>query len=81
MRTNIVALPYNGTLQEAQEFVHHDHRPRGQYLFPVVDSKNRLLGVVTRKHLMKLIEQVPDQALKTRISEIATVEPVVAFAD
>jgi len=81
MRTKIVALPGDGTLEEAGELIHNDHRPRGQYLFPVVDSKSELLGVVTRKHLMKLLEQMPGQAPGTRISEIASVEPVVAFAD
>ena len=81
MRTKIIALPGDGTLEEAQELIHNDRRPRGQYLFPVVDSKSELLGVVTRKHLMKLLEQMPDQASGTRMSEIASVEPVVAFAD
>jgi CIC family chloride channel protein len=81
MRTKIIALPGDGTLEEAQELIHNDHRPRGQYLFPVVDSKNGLLGVITRKRLMKLLEQMPGQAPETRISEIASVEPVVAFAD
>ena len=81
MRTKIIALPGDGTLEEAQELIHNDRRPRGQYLFPVVDSKSELLGVVTRKHLMKLLEQMPGQASGTRMSEIASVEPVVAFAD
>ena len=81
MRTNIVALPYDGTLQEAQEFVHHDRRPRGQYLFPLVDSERRLHGVVTRKQLLMSFEERRDQKLATRISDIASTEPLVAFAD
>ena len=81
MRTNIVALPYEGTLQEAQELVHHDRRPRGQHLFPVVDSERGLRGVVTRKRLLDSREQIPDQDGATRISEIASTEPLVAFAD
>ncbi len=81
MRRNIVALPYDGTLQEAQELVHHDRRPRGQYLFPVVDSERCLYGVVTRKQLLMSLELRPGQKRSTRISEIASLEPVVAFAD
>jgi CIC family chloride channel protein len=81
MRTKIIALPGDGTLEDAQRLIHNDHRPRGQYLFPVVDPNNELLGIVTRKHLMKLLEQIPAQAPGTRISEIASVDPVVAFAD
>jgi CBS domain-containing protein len=81
MRTNIVALPYDGTLQEAKDLVHHDRRPRGQYLFPVVDSERCLRGVVTRKQLSMFLEQRLGQERSTRISEIASLEPVVAFAD
>jgi CBS domain-containing protein len=81
MRTNIVALPYDGTLQEAQELVHHDRRPRGQYLFPLVDSDRGLHGVVTRKQLLMSFEERRDQELATRISDIASTEPLVAFAD
>jgi CBS domain-containing protein len=81
MRTNIIALPGEETLEKAQELIHHTRRPRGQYLFPVVDSENGLLGVVTRKQVMKFFEQSPGHAPGTRISEIASAEPVVAFAD
>ena len=81
MRTNIVALPADGTLQEARELLHQDRRPRGQYLFPVVDSERGLLGVVTRKQLLKSLEESPGQEQTTRISDIASTEPLVAFAD
>jgi CBS domain-containing protein len=81
MRTKIVALPADGTLEEAEQLIHNDRRPRGQHLFPVVDSDRGLHGVVTRKQLVKLFEQTPGLAPGTRISEIASLEPVVAFAD
>jgi DNA-binding MarR family transcriptional regulator/CBS domain-containing protein len=81
MRTNIVALPCDGTLQEAQELVHHDRRPRGQYLFPVVDSERELRGVVTRKQLLTSFEERRGHEQSTRISDIASTEPLVAFAD
>jgi CBS domain-containing protein len=81
MRTNIVALPGYATLPEEQELLHLNRRPRGQYLFPVVDSENELIGVVTRKSLVESLEQTPGQAPATRISEIAFTEPLVAFAD
>ena len=81
MRTNVVALPGNGTLDDAQEMIHHSRRPQGQYLFPVVDSERRLLGVVTRKELLRRFEERRDEAPLTHLSEIASAEPVVAFAD
>jgi H+/Cl- antiporter ClcA len=81
MRTNIVALPGYGTLDEARELIHHSRRPQGQYLFPVVDSENDLLGVVTRKELFRFFKQTGGVAPVTRLSEIASPEPVVAFDD
>ena len=81
MRTNIAAIPYDGTLQEAQELVHHDRRPRGQYLFPIVDTEKGLRGVVSRKQLLDSLEQRPGEERATRIWDIASAEPLVAFAD
>ena len=81
MRTNIVALPYDGTLEEAQELIHHDRRPRGQYLFPVVDRERELRGAVTRKQLLEAFEEKRGKVRATRISDIASLEPLVAFAD
>jgi H+/Cl- antiporter ClcA/predicted transcriptional regulator len=80
MRTNVVALPGNGTLEEVHELIHHS-RPKGQYLFPVIDSERSLLGVVTRKELLRLFDEVRDVSTVTRIAEIASAEPVVALAD
>ncbi len=81
MRTKIIVLPGDETLEKAQELIHNNHRPRGQYLFPVVGSRNELLGVITRKELMTLFEQAHDLGWRKKISAIASVEPVVAFAD
>ena len=81
MRTNIVALPGNETLDEARELIHHDRRPKGQHLFPVIDAGRTLLGVVTRAQLLRLFEEKQRVAAETRIVETASSEPVVAFAD
>jgi H+/Cl- antiporter ClcA/CBS domain-containing protein len=81
MRTNIVALPGSGTLDEARELIHHSRRPKGQYLFPVVDADQDLLGVVTRKELFRLFEETRDMVQAPRLAEITTAEPIVAFAD
>jgi len=80
MRTNIIALPANGTLREAGELVLS--RPmKGQHLYPVVDPGNGLLGAVTRKELFKLFELKPNLTTETRFSELVSTRPVVAFAD
>ncbi len=80
MRTNIVALPGDGTLKEVRGLIHADQRTQGQYLYPVVDSEKSLLGVVTRKELSKFLKEDGHISDK-RLSEIASLEPVVAFAD
>jgi CBS domain-containing protein len=79
MRTNIVALRGDDTLEKAREL--HDDRPRGQYLFPVIDADRELLGVVTRKQLLEAFQKNADKAASTNISDIASPEPMVAFAD
>lgn len=79
MRTNIVALLGDDTLEKAQEL--HDDRPRGQYLFPVIDADRELLGVVTRKQLLEAFQEKAGKARSTKISDIASPEPMVAFAD
>jgi CIC family chloride channel protein len=81
MRTNVVALPGSATLGEARELVHHNSRPQGQYLFPVVDGEKDLLGVITRKELFRRFDEVRDIASVVRLADLASSEPVVAFAD
>jgi chloride channel protein, CIC family len=81
MRTNVVALPGDGTLEAARELIHHDRRPKGQHLFPVVGAESELLGVVTRRELLALFEKKSNGLHAKRLSEIASAEPVVAFAD
>jgi chloride channel protein, CIC family len=80
MRTNVVALPGNAALAEARELIHHNGRPKGQYLYPVVDTEKNLLGVVTRKELLKRLDEKEDGPA-VRLAEIARREPVVALAD
>ena len=81
MRTNVVALPGDATLAQALELIRPNPRPRGQHLFPVLDANKGLIGVVTRKQLAEYSELAPGEARVKRLSEIATVDPVVAFAD
>ncbi len=81
MRTNIVALPGDGTLEQARELIRSHPHPKGQHLFPVVGAGNCLLGVVTRNQLLKLFEQKEAEAPVTKLAEIASRQPVVAFAD
>jgi CBS domain-containing protein len=67
MRTNLVALPSQGSA--------HDVHPRkGQHLYPVVEPDRSLVGVVTRNQLAK---SRPD----SRLADLANPNPVVAYPD
>src|ERR1700678_1035333 len=44
MRTNLAAFPSGGTLEEVRTILNSNRRPRGQYLYPVVDGKRELQG-------------------------------------
>jgi len=81
MRTNVVVLPCDGTLEDAYHLIHSSKSPKGQHLFPVLGSGNELTGVVTRNQLVQLYQQMQAQASTIRLSEIATQKPQVAFAD
>ena len=81
MRTNVVVLPSDGTLEYAHHLIHSTENPKGQHLFPVLGSGNELIGVVTRNQLIQLYQRMPARAATTKLSEIATQNPQVAFAD
>jgi H+/Cl- antiporter ClcA len=56
MRTNLVALPAEATVEDLRHTVVRQRTGRGQHLFPVVDSERRLKGVITRKELHELVD-------------------------
>jgi chloride channel protein, CIC family len=81
MRTNVVVLPYDETLEEAHHLIHSTENPKGQHLFPVLGPGSELTGVVTRNQLVQLYQRMRDQAPTIQLTEIATQNPQVAFAD
>ena len=81
MRTNVVVLPHDGTLEQAYEMIHASDSQRGQLLFPVLGRDRELVGVVTRSQLVESHRQMAAKASTVRLSEIATRNPKVAFSD
>ena len=81
MRTSVVVLPSDASLEDAYRLIRSTKSPKGQHLFPVLSSENVLAGVVTRNQLVQLYEQESKHALSIKLSEIATRNPQVAFAD
>jgi chloride channel protein, CIC family len=81
MRTNVVVLPEDGTLEQAYQMIHSTESPKGQHLFPVLRADRVVVGVVTRNQLVKLYREMDGKAVTVRLAEIATRTPEVAFSD
>lgn len=93
MRTNIAVLPDHTTLDEIGKSVHwQGHSEKnpdlslhsgGQHLYPVVNANQKLVGVVTRKDLLKLLSRPEDTTALYNLGLVGMVkrEPVVAYAD
>jgi H+/Cl- antiporter ClcA len=86
MSTNLVALPSGGTLEQVRGVLNSNHRPRGQYLYPVVDENRELRGVITRSGVEKLMADAEPagttlvRTLASTLGELAS-DPVVAYPD
>jgi CBS domain-containing protein len=78
MRTNLVAFKSDSTLDEVRATLNGHRGQRGQFLYPVIDEKNQLHGVVTRRHLQRLLAD-PDPPGRT-LADLAT-DPVLAYPD
>jgi H+/Cl- antiporter ClcA/predicted transcriptional regulator len=80
MRTSVVALSSRSPLDALARSL-RDTVPRGpQRLYPVVDDRQVLLGVVTRADLQKLVDQAPGDA-KSQLMSITRTSPTVAYPD
>jgi CIC family chloride channel protein len=82
MSTNLVAFPSDGTLEQARAVLNNNHRPRGQYLYPVVGRNHELRGVITRSDSQKWMADAEPAGttLVTTLEELAA-DPVVAYPD
>ena len=77
MRTKLVALPADATIEELRHTALREPAHRGQHLYPVVDSEGRVSGVITRKQLGVLTHS---SVGKASIGHIVH-KPVVAHPD
>ncbi len=81
MRTNIVALPANATLEETRELIRPSRRPHGQHVYPVLENDTLLLGVVSRNYLLKRFEEVETSPLTERLRDVVSGDLTVAYPD
>ncbi len=81
MRTNVVALPAEATFEEVGELIRPGQKTHGQHLFPVIDEERHVLGVVSRNHLSKLLEETQPLTTTKHLRDFMDKEPTTAFAD
>jgi CBS domain-containing protein len=77
MRTQLVVLPADATVEELRHKLVRETAQRGQQLYPVVDAARRVKGVVTRKELHQLTES---RRADASLGDVVR-EPVVAHPD
>jgi chloride channel protein, CIC family len=77
MRTKLVALPLDLTVEELHHAIRREQPHRGQHLYPVVDAQKRLSGVITRKQMRALAQSSASERLRDHIVRV----PVVAHPD
>jgi H+/Cl- antiporter ClcA len=76
MRTNVVILPAEALVEEVAQQFRTNHGPKGQHLYPIVNGGRRLLGVITRKHIQKLMA---DPAMRhAAMTDVARKDVVLA---
>ncbi len=77
MRTKLAALPADAGIEEIRHIAVREPAHRGQHLYPVVDTEQRVTGVITRKHLRSLMQSPQPQFSLNQVLR----EPVVAHPD
>ena len=77
MRTKLVVLPADASVEELRHTLVREPAQRGQHLYPVVDSERHIKGVITRKELRALTEC---RTVESTLGDVLR-EPVVAYPD
>jgi chloride channel protein, CIC family len=77
MRPDIVALPADAVIADLARSLHDKHIQRRQSLYPVVDTENRLVGVVPSQQLRELVQHQNGR----RLADVVRRDPMVAYPD
>jgi CBS domain-containing protein len=79
MKTNVAAFPEEALHAGVAEALHKDEHRGRQRLYPVVDSRGALTGVLTASQLDVAIRD--EASAWTALAEVVERNPVVAYAD
>jgi CIC family chloride channel protein len=80
MRTNIVAIPSAISSHDLPN-LHDDNARPVQHLYPVVDARKRLTGVVTRHDLQKIARAHAAPGPQPLLDTAVHINPIVAYPD
>jgi CBS domain-containing protein len=80
-RTHFVALAADTPVPELERLIQDDGRPRGQYLFPVVDAHGLMVGVVARSDVQRMAHEADTNVAHMLLAEVMQKDPVVAYPD
>jgi len=81
MRTDILALPATVAPNDVGRRIRSAPNEHFQRLYPVVDGKDHLLGVVTRNNLQNWIQEQHTTGVKQSLADLVEHNPVVAYPD
>lgn len=81
VRTKVVALAAKTPVHDLEQHIEGDRRPRGQYLFPVVDDAGLLVGVIARSDIVRVARDAADTDSRLSLGDIMIKEPVLAYPD
>lgn len=81
MRTDIMALSENLTIKKLAELIPSDLGQRVQHLFPVVDSDDNFVGVVTRRDLRRAIQEADGPMAGKHLSDIVRYDAKTVYDD
>jgi H+/Cl- antiporter ClcA len=80
MRTNIMAFPAAATISELDRALARNDNSRGQRVYPLIDAKQCLTGVLTR-HDVEKVRRNQNGDGSARLADVVSRRPVVAYPD
>ncbi|HEU5348862.1 MAG TPA: chloride channel protein [Ktedonobacterales bacterium] len=81
VRTHFIALSADTLVSDMEHRIQNGGRPRGQYLFPVVDDHGLMVGVVARSDVERKALEMDMSVATMRLSDVMQEHPVVAYPD
>jgi CIC family chloride channel protein len=81
VRTQVVALSAKTPVHDLEHHIQGDRRPRGQYLFPVVDDAGLLVGVIARSDIVRVAREATATDSRLCLGDVMIKEPVLAYPD